>query len=85
MSKLAMSGEGGNYAPKLDSVLSKALTEYWNGLSKEEILTYLLHQPSVTADTLRTMLANQNSSLSIGVEFNLHESTAETDFYTDDK
>lgn len=83
MSNLKMTETGDNYAPKLDAVLSKAVSEYWNNLSKEEILTYLLHQPTVTADSLRKMLSNEQAVINIGVSFNLCESKAVTDFHTD--
>lgn len=77
-------GSGDGYMKKMDAGLSGAISTWWNGLSKEEILDYLRDQPQVTADSLREMLANMNCALAFGVTFSTTTKGAITDFYTDE-
>lgn len=75
---------GGGYAPKMDAVLTKAVEEWWNGLTKDELLEYLREQPNVTADNLRNMLANENCKLAFGISFSAATLQSVTDFYRDE-
>lgn len=68
------------YAPKMDDVVSKAVKEWWQGLSKDEILAYLADQPTVTADTLREMMAGTDCVLAFGIRFSTSSNQADTDF-----
>ena len=83
MSNGVIQNNGGGYAPKMDSYLTKAIEEWWKGLTKDEILDYLREQPTVTADILRNMLANENCKLSFGVSFSAATHQSVTDFYRD--
>lgn len=74
--------EGSNYAVKMDRLMSNAMKEWWNSLSKDEILQYLHDQPAVTADNLRRMLADVDTVLAFDVRFSTDESAAATDFHT---
>lgn len=83
MDKKAL-GNGG-YAQKMNAVASKAFSEWWNSLTKEEILEYLLEQPTVTADNLRGMLANEQGMLAFDIQFSVASLEATTDFHTETK
>lgn len=71
------------YATKLDKGFTQAVEAWWNGLSKHEVLTYLDEQPTITADQIREMLANENCTLSFGVQFSVASKEAYTDFQQD--
>lgn len=73
---------GGGYAPKMDTATTKAISDWWNNLSKAELLEYLAEQPAVTADNIRNMLANENCTLAFGITFSAATMQAVTDFYT---
>lgn len=76
---------GGGYAPKMDTAVTKAISDWWNNLSKEELLAYLAEQPQVTADNIRNMLANEDCTLAFGMTFSAATCQAVTDFYSDNK
>lgn len=73
---------GASYAPKMDNIMTKALKEWYTGLTKEELLAYLAEQPSITADVLRDMLSNMNCVLAFDVRFSASSNDAATDFHT---
>lgn len=73
---------GASYAPKMDNIMTKALKEWYMGLTKEELLAYLAEQPSITADVLRDMLSNMNCVLAFDVRFSASSNDAATDFHT---
>lgn len=73
----------GQYAQKMDEIATKALAEWWNGLSKEELLQYLADQPALTADELRKMLGSVNTTLAFDISFALTNQEAHTNFHTD--
>ena len=81
MADLGVNANGSDYAPKMDNNLTKTITEWWNGLSKEEILTYILNQPDITADHIRHMLANEDCTLAFGIKFSTATCDAVTDFH----
>ena len=56
MANLNITTDGQQYATKMDNVLRRVVAEWWDSLSKEELLTYLLEQPSITADHIRHAL-----------------------------
>lgn len=82
MSNVVMTSDNNDYAMKLDNMVSKTISDWWNNLSKEDILEYLAHQPDVTADKLRDMLANEQCVLNVGVAFDVGNSNATVDFHT---
>lgn len=75
----------GGYVPKMDNALTAAIKQWWESLTKEEILKYLQDQPNITAEVLRNMLANENCVLSFGVSFSAAMQSAVTDFCDDKK
>lgn len=81
MANLGMNDNGGGYAPKMDNSLTKTIADWWNCLTKEELLTYLLNQPDITADHIRHMLANEDCTLAFGVKFSAATCDAVTDFH----
>jgi hypothetical protein len=80
MSNVIKDGEA--YAPKMDNSLTKAISDWWEGLTKDELLTYLAQQPTVTADSLRQMLSNEQAILNLSVAFSLSSRSALADFHT---
>lgn len=73
---------GENYITKMDDYLKSVMNEWWKSLSKEEILTYLLQQPSITADHLRSMLANEQCMMMFEVKFAVANGDATANFHT---
>lgn len=73
----------GGYVPKMDNAFTAAIKQWWDNLTKEEIISYLSDQPNITADVLRNMLANENCVLSFGVSFATATQDAVTDFCND--
>lgn len=71
----------GAYDSKMNQVLTEAITSWWSGLSKEELLQYLQEQPAVTADMLRSMLANEQVTMGLGVQFSVNNLCATADFH----
>ena len=74
--------KGSGYAPKMDKVLTNAMKDWYNNLSKEELLAYLADQPTVTADTIRQMLSGMDCVLTFDVRFSANTNDAITDFHT---
>lgn len=74
---------GSSYSSKLDAIMAKAYTDWWTGLSKEEILKYLADQQDITADKLRQMIGNMNSVLGFDTKFSTRTFDALVDFRTD--
>lgn len=72
---------GNNYAGKMDVLMTRALQEWWRGLTKEEILNYLAEQKCVTADDLRNMIGNNSAVLAFDVRFSSNNLEAVTDFH----
>ena len=72
------------YAQQMDDQLSEAMRNWWNNLTKEDLLQYLAEQPHVTADYLRTMLANEQSAMAVGAVFSFSAQNATTNFHTAD-
>jgi hypothetical protein len=73
----------GQYADKMNEIATKAFTEWWNSLSKEELLQYLADQPALTADELRKMLGAVNTTLAFDISFALKSQEAHTNFHTE--
>ena len=70
----------GGYGPKIDRVITEAVKGWWNNLSKDELLQFIKEQPSITADNIRNMMANENSNLIFGVTFSTATEDACADF-----
>lgn len=72
--------DGTSYVDKLNGELTKAFKQWWESLSKEELLTYLLHQDSISADNIRDMLADENCAIQLITNFKAKEKQATADF-----
>ncbi len=70
-----------SYAKKMNEAMTQAANNWWNSLTKEELLAYLQDSPEITADVLRTMLRNEQATLSIGSSFNTVTRTASASFF----
>ena len=70
------------YAEKMNAIASEALTTWWENLTKEDILSYLADQPTITADVLRELIRNSDSVLAFDIRFSSEQNTAFTDFHT---
>lgn len=73
--------DGGSYASKMDNVLTQAVRGWWEGLSKEELLSYLAEQPTISADNIRAMIGNMNCVLAFDVRYSSASGDAATDFH----
>ncbi len=80
---MVASNNSSGYDTKLNQAFSSAMKDWWDGLSKEELLTYLAEQPGITADFLRQMLANENVVMGIGVKFSVNSKEAASNFHAD--
>lgn len=79
-----MDSNNTNYAKKMNDAVTVAMKQWWEGLSKEEILAYLADQPAVTADALRKMLANTEAVLGFDIKFSTVSNAAVTTFHTEE-
>lgn len=82
MSNLQINTDGSQYADKMDNMLKETVTQWWDGLSKEELLAYIAEQPSITADHIRTMFANEQVKLKFEVNFLVAAREASADFHS---
>lgn len=73
-------GKDRSYATKMDDAATAAIKSWWEGLTKEELLSYLLDQPTITADNIRSMLANEECKLEFGMAFSTATMNAITAF-----
>lgn len=72
------SGEA--YSPKMIEAISNPVVDWWNNLTKEQILAFLAEQPNVTADFLRQILANAECELSFNVTFSTSSNKVNASF-----
>lgn len=71
------------YQSKLDQAMADTMRAWWEGLSKEELLTYMAEQPQIDANFIRQMLSNANCIMGIGVKFSMTSKEALSDFHSD--
>lgn len=76
---------GRNYVSKMDNAMTKAMTDWWNNLTKDELLAYISEQPTMTADVIRAMMGNMNCVLAFDIRYSAADSNAVTDFHTNTK
>ena len=72
--------QSASYISKLDQASTRVYTEWWNSLTKEELLAYINDQPTITVDDLRKLFANAQTTLNVGTAFNVATQSAVTDF-----
>jgi hypothetical protein len=70
------------YSPKMDMAVTRAVNDWWNSLSKEELLHYIAEQPTMTADAIRKMMGNMNCVLAFDIKYATRSSEAVADFHT---
>ena len=70
------------YAEKMNALATKAMQDWWNNLSKEQLLQYLADQPNLTADNIRQMLSSMNTVLAFDIKLSLNTMEAKTDFHS---
>lgn len=71
-----------DYTTPINAMLRETMNQWWENLTKEQILAYLAEQPDITADHLRQILANEDFVMSFGVSFATSSHHAEVDFRT---
>ena len=67
------------FQEKLNKQVNDALDQWWNSMSKDELLDYIKSQPQIDADYLRTMLKNEGIQIQFGTTYNAAEKTASTE------
>ena len=80
MANINFQEQSASYIAKLDQASTKIYAEWWNSLTKEELLAYIADQPTITVDDLRKLFANAQTTLNVGTEFNVATQSAVTDF-----
>lgn len=75
--------ENSSYESKLDQIMAQSMQTWWESLSKEELLTYMMEQPQITADFIRQMMANENCVMGIGVKFSMNAKDAKANLHVD--
>ena len=78
-----MKANNTGYQSKFDQAVETAMKEWWDGLSKEDLLTYMAEQPGIDANFIRSMLANANCVMGIGVKFSMTSKEAVSNFHAD--
>ncbi len=73
-----------DYISRLNNSLSSVITEWWKGLSKEELLEYIRSMPDITADAIRQLFEQSDITINIGTAFMTAQSTAEADLFNND-
>ena len=80
MANVSFSEINGDYEEKMNSVLTDAFNAWWNSLTKEELLNWMLEQQSITADAIRDLFKNEGCNLKVGAHFSLEQGKAVADF-----
>lgn len=70
-----------NYTTAINAVASEAINNWWQNLSKEDLLSFLRDNPYVTADTLRTMVRASGVQLSFSVAFDTTADSSSVCFF----
>lgn len=69
------------YEAKMNAGATEQLCNWWDNLTKTELLAYLADSPEVTADTLREFFKNSNTTLSISLSFDIVTKEARATFF----
>lgn len=73
-----------SFEQKMNEIMTHAYQEWWNGLTKEELLDYMAAQKDITADILRNMFSTLDINLSIDTMFSTSQAVAQVDFSSGD-
>lgn len=71
---------GSSYAPKLDESLKQAVGQWFDKLSKAELLQFLHDREDLTADMIRDMLRHEQVVLGFGLQYFVNDNKAQADF-----
>lgn len=69
-----------DYNYLLEETLRKGLGEWFQNLSKEQLLKFLADRKDITADTIRKMMANSSMALLFGTSYDTASGDAAADF-----
>lgn len=69
------------YAEKMNAGATEQLCNWWENLTKTELLAYLADSPEVTADTIRDFFKNSNTTLSLSLSFDIVAKEAHATFF----
>lgn len=73
------------FESKLNNMMKETMMNWWNNLSKQELLDYIAAQDGITADDIRGLFVNMNSSLEMGIEYNPIDNSTIVDFGAGDE
>ncbi len=71
-----------NYVASMNGGLTTSVNDWWEGLSKDNLLAFLQDNPEVSADMLRAMIAYANVTLTFNVTFNSTEKKSSVEFFS---
>jgi len=69
-----------NYKERLDRKCSELIDEWWNTLSKDDLLEFIRDTKSITADQLRVLFKNENVQIRANFLFMTATNQAQLDF-----
>ena len=69
------------YAEKMNAGATEHLRNWWDNLTKTELLAYLADSPEVTADTLRNFFKNSGTTLTLSLSFDVASKEASATFF----
>lgn len=69
-----------NYQQRLDRQISTLIDQWWNNLSKDDLLEFLRDNKNITADMLRALFKEQNVVLYSDLAFSTRTNKAQVDF-----
>ena len=65
---------------KLDESLTQQYAQWWNGLTKKELLEFIEHTPTFTAEMIREIFANTSLRLASLTSFDTKSLQIQSDF-----
>ena len=80
MSNLNTEPSNENYQQRLDRQVSTLIDEWWNGLSKGDLLEFIRDNKAITADMLRSLFREQNVVIYSDLTFSTNTNKAQVDF-----
>lgn len=80
MDKTANVAGSATYSEQLDKTLRDSVSNWWQQLSKEDLLQLIADRPQITADMIRDMFSTYNLTLGFAVQYNSNLSTATAQF-----
>ena len=75
--------QNGNYRERLNALITKTTNDWFNSMSKEDLLDFLRETETITADFLRTILRNEGVVIMGGYSFATAEERSTVNFNGD--